>query len=290
MVQIEIHVPYPRTTLALLALAGWWVVGGFAGGVPEDAEGGKGQVDAAVIHQAEEEIRDLRVEREVLARRGDILRHQLSLLIAESKQTDDPAVLAQLDEARRALVALLKDDKEAEQELLASLRALWDAQGYAMRISAGSHDASGPSRLEWPVEPLLGISAHFHDDGYKKRFGFDHNAIDIPTPQGTIVFAPADGVVVKVSDNGMGFSSLSVDHGGGVVTLYGHVSEFLVGEGDRVYAGDPIARSGGTPGTKGAGHLTTGAHLHFEVFVDGRKQDPMKYMVPHAALQSAEAY
>jgi murein DD-endopeptidase MepM/ murein hydrolase activator NlpD len=72
---------------------------------------------------------------------------------------------------------------------------------------------------------------------------------------------------------------VTIRHDNGLATLYGHVSGFLVQEGQRVRAGDPIALSGGTPGTKGAGRLTTGAHLHFEVYLDGKKVDPLEYLV-----------
>jgi murein DD-endopeptidase MepM/ murein hydrolase activator NlpD len=275
MLQIDIDIPRPKMTLAMLAIAAWWVFGGLpatSGGL-----GGRGQVEAEVVREAEEDIRDIRVEREVLSRRADILRHQLSLLERDAAETSDPELVAELLAARRDLAALMKDDREAERQLLASLHELWEAQGYAMRVS---HAARGeaPVSLDWPVDPELGISAHFHDDGYKKRFGFDHGAIDIPVEQGSVVYAAADGIVAKVSDNGMGFSSLSVDHGGGIATLYGHVSEFLVKEGERVRAGQPIVLSGGQPGTRGAGRVTTGPHLHFEVFVDGKKVDPLRYL------------
>jgi murein DD-endopeptidase MepM/ murein hydrolase activator NlpD len=92
------------------------------------------------------------------------------------------------------------------------------------------------------------------------------------------VAAAADGVIAKVSDNGMGFSSLVIRHEGGFATLYGHVSGFLVQEGQHVRAGDPVALSGGQPGTKGAGKMTTGSHLHFEVTKSGIHVDPLTYL------------
>ena len=123
-----------------------------------------------------------------------------------------------------------------------------------------------------------GISAHFHDQAYFERFGIQHNAIDIPTVQGTTVHAAADGVVARVSDNGMGFNAIVLSHDGRFSTMYGHVSAFLVKEGDRVRSGDPIALSGGTPGTPGAGNLTTGAHVHFELVQKGEPVDPLQYL------------
>ena len=60
--------------------------------------------------------------------------------------------------------------------------------------------------------------------------------------------------------------------------MYGHISGFLVEERQKVRAGDAVALSGGRPGTKGAGRLTTGAHLHFEVLKDGTQVNPLQYL------------
>jgi hypothetical protein len=81
-----------------------------------------------------------------------------------------------------------------------------------------------------------------------------------------------------VRDNGYGYSYLILAHAGGFMTVYGHVSEFRVAEGEKVFAGQIVALSGATPGTKGAGLMTTGAHLHFEVLKGGKYVDPLDYL------------
>jgi murein DD-endopeptidase MepM/ murein hydrolase activator NlpD len=132
--------------------------------------------------------------------------------------------------------------------------------------------------FHWPVSPSRGISAYFHDPSYVAAFGFAHNAVDIRTPQGTAIRAPADGIVYKVRDNGYGYSYLILAHTGGYMTVYGHVSEFMVEEGDKVLSGQIVGLSGGTPGSKGAGLMTTGPHLHFEVMKGGKYVDPLFYL------------
>ncbi|MBU1446377.1 peptidoglycan DD-metalloendopeptidase family protein, partial [Patescibacteria group bacterium] len=130
--------------------------------------------------------------------------------------------------------------------------------------------------LNWPVSTSRGISAYFHDAGYLATFGIPHNAIDIPVSQGTAIRAPANGVVYKVRDNAdASYSYLILAHKNGILTVFGHVSAVLVEESDIVLAGEIVALSGGTPGTKGAGWLTTGAHLHFEVMKNGKHIDPL---------------
>ncbi|MBD3328842.1 peptidoglycan DD-metalloendopeptidase family protein [Candidatus Peregrinibacteria bacterium] len=140
-------------------------------------------------------------------------------------------------------------------------------------------DLDGEMFFRWPVYPGRGISAYFRDPSYVHVFGVGHNAIDIPVPQKTKIRAPASGVVFKVKDNGMGYSYLILAHRGGYMTVYGHIYEFLVEEGEKVLPGQPIALSGGAPGTKGAGLMTTGSHLHFEVMLGGNYVDPL-YLLP----------
>ncbi len=130
----------------------------------------------------------------------------------------------------------------------------------------------------WPVSPSRGISAYFHDPSYLLAMGVPHEAIDIRTPQSTPIHAPANGVVYKTRDNGYGYSYIILAHSGGFMTLYGHVSDIMVQEGQVIKQGQIIGLSGATPGTKGAGLMTTGPHLHFEVMKGGKHVDPLDYL------------
>jgi murein DD-endopeptidase MepM/ murein hydrolase activator NlpD len=273
---IEIHIPRPGMTFAVI---GAFIAGGmwFGGAIPT-AVGGTGTTTAQVVRNAEEDVRRLRLEQNVLERREEILRADLEALEQEAMYNRDPQVEMEMNETRQSLIALIQDKQGGEQEILTSLRQIWEAQGYAQLASRGSSDPNATISLLWPVAPDLGVSAFFEDAGYRRRFGMDHHAIDIPANQNTIVNAAADGVVEKVADNGMGFNSLVIRHADGFSTMYGHVSSFLVREGDRVYAGDPVALSGGRPGTPGAGKMTTGAHLHLELHKDGKQVDPLRFL------------
>lgn len=133
-------------------------------------------------------------------------------------------------------------------------------------------------QFTWPVAPDLGLSAYFRDPRYVGVFGVQHNAVDIPEYQGTPVHAAADGVVYVARDNGYGYSYVIVAHAGGFMTVYGHVSSILVSAGDKVDQGAIIALSGGMPGTLGAGYMTTGPHLHFEVHFNGKHVDPLNFL------------
>ena len=141
-----------------------------------------------------------------------------------------------------------------------------------------SFESNEYSPLSWPVAPTKGISAYFHDEGYKKRFKVDHNAIDIPVDQGSDVHSATAGYVYKAVDNGMGYSYIILLHRDNIRTVYGHISDVLVKEGQMVQEGEVIGKSGGQPGTKGAGRLTTGPHLHFEVLVGDKWKNPLEYL------------
>jgi murein DD-endopeptidase MepM/ murein hydrolase activator NlpD len=124
------------------------------------------------------------------------------------------------------------------------------------------------------VAPVVGVIT----DGFGPRLDpitrrpAYHEALDISVAVGTEVRAPAAGIVVAAArEPGYG-RVLKVDHGYGYVTVYGHLERFLVKVGDRVSREQPIGRVGMTG-------RTTGPHLHYEVWQDGEKQNPLHYIL-----------
>jgi murein DD-endopeptidase MepM/ murein hydrolase activator NlpD len=141
-----------------------------------------------------------------------------------------------------------------------------------------SQDELPANSLKWPVAGSY-ISAYYHDADYFASVGSSHEAVDIPTPQGSEIRAPMAGYVYFVNEptkNGYGYIALK--HPNGLMTVYGHVSEIKVKKFDFVEAGAVFALSGGAPGTPGAGVMTSGAHLHLEVWQNRETVDPLRFL------------
>jgi murein DD-endopeptidase MepM/ murein hydrolase activator NlpD len=104
-----------------------------------------------------------------------------------------------------------------------------------------------------------------------------HEGIDVSAPMGAEIEAPAAGVVTDVKwEEGYG-NMITVDHGFGLVTRYAHCSKILAVRGQRVKRGQKIALVGSTG-------LSTGPHLHYEVWVNHKPVDPVKYVMPDAIV------
>lgn len=102
-----------------------------------------------------------------------------------------------------------------------------------------------------------------------------HEGIDITAAFGTPIVAPAAGRVIKVGwENGYGLM-VELDHGYGLQTKYAHMSRTAVQVGQMVKRGDRLGYVGSTG-------LSTGPHLHYEVIVNGRPVDPLRYILPDA--------
>lgn len=274
--EIRIHLSRPWLTLGIVTVVLlWWngVISINGWNTSANLAAG-GERPSTSIADAVQDIDREHVKQAVLERREEILRYQVQVLEREALAAKTPATIEAVNNARDVLLSIIKQKSASEKLLLGSLQQLWEAEGSAFTFRGIDTDTV----LLWPVSPRLGISAHFADEGYEKLFGFAHHAIDIPAEQGTLIQSPADGTVVQVAMNGLGYSFVVLQHANGVQTVYGHVSKSLVQEGDTVVAGEDFAETGGMPGSVGAGSYTTGPHLHFAVKINGVLVDPMKYL------------
>ncbi len=98
-----------------------------------------------------------------------------------------------------------------------------------------------------------------------------HTGYDFACAKGTEIYAADDGTVVIAKWNGSYGNCVTINHGGGIMSLYGHCSTINVVSGQKVKRGDVIATVGSTG-------RSTGNHLHFSVFKNGKLIDPAPYI------------
>ena len=131
----------------------------------------------------------------------------------------------------------------------------------------------GESKYIWSLPGHTGISSQY---GYRicPYHGKElHPGIDIPAPSGTSVLATASGKVITAKYHNSLGNYIEIDHGDGIVSRYAHNSKLLVHVGDIVKQGQVISKVGSTGSS-------TGAHLHFEIRVDGKSKAPFNYVKP----------
>lgn len=203
----------------------------------------------------------------------------------EGEQNYKEGLLADTESSEAEFQRLVGDAQNQQETANSSILALEREVREKLKEKSGAPeeeeeqviDLPGEIDFMWPV-PSQYITAGFRDSTYPFRRYFEHSAIDIRAGQGTPIKATETGVVGIAKDAGMGYSYIMLVHGSGFSTVYGHVSAIYVTPGQYVRKGDTIGLSGATPGTPGAGLFTTGAHLHFEVRLNGIPVNPVLYL------------
>lgn len=203
------------------------------------------------------------------------------LVIEEDKLKDEQGVkllfLSEAENDETKFYNLLAELKK-EQEQANNLIIQYEHQARRLLAEKQGIIPDDDSVLIWPVASRY-ITSYFHDPDYPFRRIFEHPGIDIRAAQGTPIKAAASGYIGIAKDSGgNGYSYIMLIHNNGLSTVYGHVSQINVQTGDFVLQGDVIGKTGGMPGTHGAGRLTTGPHLHLETRVNGTPVNPLIYL------------
>lgn len=166
---------------------------------------------------------------------------------------------------------------EENQAMLEKLQA--DAEAItSVAVDKGSSSSNSTytgGEMAWPV-PSVGTSNITSVYGWRTHpifgVGRGHSGVDIGAPHGVAVVAANPGKVIYSGWYGGYGNCIMIDHGGGVVTLYGHNSSLKAYEGQRVSRGQTIALIGSTG-------WSTGPHCHFEVRINGKTTDPLDYIL-----------
>lgn len=118
-----------------------------------------------------------------------------------------------------------------------------------------------------PVSGRITSKFGYRRDPFTRKIKL-HEGIDIANSYGTSIMAAAKGTVIFAGYNGGYGRTIIIDHGNGYKTLYGHNKELLVKKGDKVEKGQVIAKMGRSG-------RSTGVHLHFEIYLNGKVIDPL---------------
>jgi murein DD-endopeptidase MepM/ murein hydrolase activator NlpD len=152
-----------------------------------------------------------------------------------------------------------------------------EAQGQALELQQLLSNLSQQKSLLSSIPAITPVNGWI-TSGYGTRISpftgkkGKHKGIDIAAPVGTPIFAPADGVVIFTGAKAGFGNFIMIAHGYGVVSRYGHNHQNMVQPGQRIKRGDQI-------GTVGQSGRTTGPHLHYEVWVNGRDQNPRRFIL-----------
>jgi len=138
------------------------------------------------------------------------------------------------------------------------------------RLSASAKSNFYGDTFVWPARGPISSPFGYRSNPFTSARTF-HSAIDIVLNRGTSVKAVRDGVTADTGYNAVFGNYVIIRHSGGFQSLYAHLDAILVKKGASVNQGDVIGRSGNTG-------QSTGPHLHFSLFLNGKAVDPRKYL------------
>ena len=214
---------------------------------------------------------------DVISRQSDV-NDQLSGLVSQIQDAKDQ-LQGQPPDVTETLAQLL--EAQEQDLILRSYDTAWNAAAVGTGLAMVNHllpvgKTIAGLALSWPLahftitqpfgpsnvtlEPPFGPYRHFH------------TGVDIAAPLGAPVMAAADGLVVAIGRSAVGYGNyVVIAHGGGIATLYGHLLQTNVRDGDKVVRGQVV-------GLEGSTGFSTGPHVHFELRVNDLAIDPMPYL------------
>lgn len=180
----------------------------------------------------------------------------------DAQKAEADALLKQIEEEQAALEA---EQKKIDAEMDTAKAQLDMLIGAESKKDVGSKYVGGS--FKWPTPGYGTVTSP-----YGWRWGRMHKGIDIGAPTGAKIIASNEGKVVTSSYQASGYGNyVIINHGGGYMTVYGHMSKRLVAVGQYVAKGQTIGKVGSTG-------RSTGPHLHFEIRVNGSAVNPRNYV------------
>ena len=184
------------------------------------------------------------------------------LTIVEKYETELPELITE----SKAVASLYKEKKVTT--VTTTQNAITYSSAGSSKVSTSRELSNKKVNLGMTLtRPVSGVLT----SRYGYRWGRTHTGIDIGAPTGTSIKAASSGTVTFAGWKGSLGNLVVLSHGNGIQTYYGHCSKLLVSAGQKVSAGQLIAKVGSTG-------RSTGSHLHFEIRVNGSSINPQGYI------------
>lgn len=225
------------------------------------------QADGRLMADYEADVEEHR------ALQATLQREQVQLEAVTSQTRDRRQEIVQQEQAKRAMLTRLQRERAAYEQMVRDLEE--DSKELEVlilrtqtRSAAQPAGARGLRAFIWPARGVFtsGFGLRRHPIFGIRRM---HTGVDIGASRGAPVQAAAGGRVIYTGWFGGYGKIVIIDHGGGISTLYAHLSQILTEEGRSVRQGEIVGRVGSTG-------YSTGPHVHFEVRVNGRPIDPTR--------------
>ena len=223
-------------------------------------------------------MEQLRATREQLAMDQEALEEQKAELISTQQEMEEQiaaaeALIKEYESTEAGMQAMHEQAEEDEARILALIKK---ANSQNSGSSGGSSGGTGVGGYIWPTNSTRYVTSPY---GYRicpfhgKEY---HNGADIGAPYGSPVLAPKSGTVIQAGWNGGYGISVMIDHHDGIVTLFGHMCDCNVSEGQQVVQGQVIGWCGSTGNSDGP-------HIHYTMYKNGAAIDPLPYLPGYIA-------
>ena len=205
-------------------------------------------------------------KREVLVRTGSGAQHTLGFVVVGREFPEERLTIANPRHVNPEPADLERYARERDIQLAA----------YALRTAPRDDLLPFAAPLEGRISSAFGYRRILNDQPRAR-----HSGLDIAANTGTPVAVPAPGTVAVTGDFFFNGKTVQIDHGGGLVTMYCHLSRIDVREGDEVRRGQLL-------GAVGATGRVTGPHLHWTISLRGVRVDPQSAVATLNALAGGE--
>ena len=226
--------------------------------------------DTEVLEEMNQQKAELEAEKQELEQAMAELESAKAALEDKSDQ------LSANIQAQDATISKLDADAKAQEQVVEEKQKIADAAeaAYEQWVQQNASSGSGvcAEGFIWPLPGAGRVTTEFGaTQNINGVIQTGHSGMDIAAPYGTPIKAAHDGKISSTTGHWSYGNVVMVDNGDGVTTLYAHMSSIAVGVGQSVKQGDVIGYVGSTGNS-------TGNHLHFEVRINGVKQNPRNYV------------